>query len=277
MGLINNIYVQAKESLETSVETTSHPTESGMPVSDSIRKQPIVLNLNGKIVDTDKLTAQEAIAKLKKLEQSGSLITYIGAVGKIRNLQIQSFNEDYDNKTHGGANFDMTLKELKIAKSAYVKPKAVTSTKKKITVGDTVKFAGGAVYVASDAKKASAVRGSSICKLTKISTLRNATHLYHLISKDGGRVYGWVDTSLVSAISTTVSSSSSGGSQQVQGEKKSEIYHIVGYGETLVSIVNRYKGQYNFSCDKIKKDNPSAFSSKTGRLLAGKRLKLVEV
>ena len=43
-------------------------------------------------------------------------------------LQIQSFSEDYVHTNSGGCDFDMTLKEVRIAKTAYV-PKKKTTVK----------------------------------------------------------------------------------------------------------------------------------------------------
>lgn len=284
MALINNIYVLVKtENVRNDVETVSHPTESGMPVSDTIRKKPIIIDLTGVIANTDEVTAKTAISKIKALQKSGSIIKYVGQAGTYTNLQIQSFNEDYTNKNYGGAGFDMTLKEIKTAKSAYVKtsssqekPDEIVSTKKTFSVGDIVIFAGGYVYVSSDATKAAANRGKSTCKLTGISTLPKAKHIYHLISTDGKKVYGWVDASKVSAKSSTTKGSSNGGTQQVQSKGKSAVYHTVKKGETIYKLVNvTYKGK-GFSVSKTINNNPNAFSRKgdAKTLIVGARLRM---
>ena len=263
MALINNLYVLAmQESVERNVETVSHPTESGFPISDSIRKNPIVISISGKIVDTDKMTASEILQKLINLQNSGSLVKYIGRAGTFTNLQIQGLPTDYDNKTYGGADFSVTLQEVKIAKSAYVKPKKVTTVAKKPTVGNIVKFLGGSVYVSSDAKKAAAKRNASTCKLTKISTLKGATHIYHLISTDGGRVYGWVDASRVQLTTTTTAYSTNGGTQQIQKGSGAAVYHTVKKGDTVYTLVNKtYRGVAQ-STKWVIANNPNAFSKK---------------
>lgn len=227
MGLINNNYVLVtEEGVDRAAETTSHPTEKGLPLSDNVRIQPVTVSLTGKIVNTDNATADTIINKLKTLQKEGSLITYIGQCGTINNLQIQDFSTNYNNKNNGGADFNMTLKEARIAKKAYVKVKTAVVTEKKpiglLAVGDIVMFLGGYVYLSSDAEKHSAKRGKSRCMLTKVSALPNRKHIYHLISQDckygsPNYVYGWVDAKNVSLVSKSVSKSSNkGGLQQVQ-------------------------------------------------------------
>lgn len=61
-----------------------------------------------------------------------------------------------------------------------------------LQAGDTVTFIGGNVYVSSDAAAASRnIPGSSTCTVTHVAP--GAVHPYHLVSQDGGGVYGWVD------------------------------------------------------------------------------------
>lgn len=286
MALINNIYVLAeKEDVDSEVELTTHPTESGFPITDSAKRKPISVSISGKIADNENLTAKQAVEKLDALKNKGSKIKYVGQCGTINNLQIESFRPSYSHKNFGGADFSMTLKEFKTAKSAYVAPtktiSKVVSTTKAPKVGDKVKFAGGYVYVSSDATKHSAKRGSSICRLTKISTLPNAKHKYHLISTDckygsSNYVYGWVDMGKVAVISSTTSSSTNGGTQQISGTTKNIVYHTVKKGETIYGLVNKTYKSGGYSVSKVIKDNPSAFSTpnKATTLQIGARLML---
>ena len=265
MALLNDIYILAEnETVDNSVETVTHPTESGMPTADMIRRKPIVLTLNGVVADTTKVDAETAIAKLKKLQTSGSLIKYIGACGTINNLQIQSFSPSYTNKVSGGATYNMTLQEARITKSAYVKvsTKKATSVKKSISVGDTVLFNGGYVYYSSDAKTSKTKKSKSTCRLTLISTLKGAKHIYHVISKDGKGVYGWVDANTVSAIGTTVALTTSGGTQQVSSSNKKTVYHTVKKGDTIWKLVTVTYKSLNTTVSKVINDNPKAFSVK---------------
>ena len=284
MALINNIYVLAeKEDLDKEVETVTHPTESGYPTSSSVRKSPISLSISGKIAKTDSLTAKQIVEKIEKLQNDGSLIKYVGACGTKNNLQIQTFNKSYHNKNNDGADFSMTLKEIKTVKSAYTATKKLSFSTGKITfsVGDTVLFMGGDVYVSSDATKSSGRRGKSTCKLTKISTLANAKHIYHLISQDckygsSNYVYGWVDADKIRHISSKTASQTNGGLQQIQATHRTEIYHTVKKGETIWGLCNNTYKSYGFSVAKVIKDNPKAFSTpnKATTLQIGAKIKL---
>ena len=66
-------------------------------------------------------------------------------------------------------------------------------------VGDIVQFTGGGVYTSSAAHAPAHSRNQSRCKVTQIAA--KARNQYHLISEDGGRVYGWVVSEDVKAIS----------------------------------------------------------------------------
>lgn len=129
MALINNNYVFVKtEDIENAVESSSHPVEKGEPITDHVQRKPISLSISGKIVDHGNMKAADIVNKLKELQKSGSLITYVGRV-TLSNLQIQDFPETYTNTNWGGCDFSMTLKEVRIAKTAYVAPKKNTTTK----------------------------------------------------------------------------------------------------------------------------------------------------
>ena len=224
MALINNVYVLVtRENIAYSTETPSHPTESGLPLSDFVRNKPITLSLSGQIVYVPKGRIKDAdgiIFKLKTYQKNGSLVTYVGKCGKITNLLIENFDVDYNNKINGGANFDMTLKEIRVAAKAYRTEtkvvKAVTETIP-LEVGNEVLFTGGNVYIASDAVSPASERSKSVCKLTKISQLSNRKHIYHLISTEGGGVYGWVDAKCVTELTkTTESTETAGGTKTTQ-------------------------------------------------------------
>ena len=295
MALLNNIYVLVtQEELNNDVETVTHPTETGFPTASSVRKSPISLSISGKIANTDELTATEIIEKLKKLQTDGSLIKYEGQCGTIENLQIQSFRDSYGYKNYGGADFSMSLIEVKIAKSAYVEPETeVEETTVETTEpkeGDLVTFLGGEVYLSSDAKKTIFTReGGSECKLTKISTLEGATHIYHLISQDckfgnSKYVYGWVDKENVQLPKTEVAPETNGGTQQISNGLKQRlsvasgeaIYHTVKKGETIWGLVTKTYKSYGFTTVKVVKDNPDAFSKPNDvtTLKVGAKLKL---
>lgn len=65
-----------------------------------------------------------------------------------------------------------------------------------VAVGDKVTFTGGKIYGTAYASGAAKTLGAqSACTVTICK--EDAAHPYHLISDDGGGVYGWVDASSV--------------------------------------------------------------------------------
>lgn len=212
MATINNLYIfVVDEDIDRSSKIPQHPVEKGLPITDNVRNEPKTLSISGKIVDTSQYKAETIISKLDALRTGGSLIDYKGR-NVCGNFLIKSFNTSHPNTNWGGADFDMELVEVRIAKSAYdpSKQKQTVPTQANtlvLKVGAIVVFKGGSVYVSSDAKTAAATRGRSTCKITKIVTYSWSIHQYHLISTDGKMVYGWVDKANIEGAgnSTTVS------------------------------------------------------------------------
>lgn len=269
MGLINNLYIHVtRESINKSIESTSHPVEKGLPITSTIKKQPTEITLEGFIVKTDKYDAKTTRKMIAELQNNGSLIHYKGRLD-VSDMQIQSFDSDYESKVWGGFAFTMTLKQVRIAKSSYKKNNNSTEDKKKddkknnptLKVGATVVFKGGSVYVSSDATKASANRGRSTCKITIISTASYSKHQYHLVSSDGGKVYGWVDKSNIEGVPTSsTGTKTNSGTKQVQGGKGTAVYHSVKSGDTIYALVNNNYRSLGKTCQWVIDNNPNAFS-----------------
>lgn len=98
--------------------------------------------------------------------------------------------------------------------------KTESTQKKEIAVGDVVQFKGGPVYISSMAASPTVNRGASKCKVT----IKNSNaHPLHLISEDGGRVYGWVN-------SADVEGASAAGTEEVKERKAfkgTEIHAVI--------------------------------------------------
>jgi hypothetical protein len=86
----------------------------------------------------------------------------------------------------------------RLGASATPTPTTPTPAPTAYKVGDIVQFTSGAVYTSSNAPAPAHSRGKSRCKVTQVY---NGKHPYHLISEDGGNVYGWVDAIDISPIS----------------------------------------------------------------------------
>lgn len=153
------IFVES-ESLAEDIDISTHPVEEGIEFTDTVRRKAISISVSGKIVDYKDIETTEhvnppfmgnavfttyvnglavqgnskfttiinkqvtkkaslTIETLKKWKNTGELLTYEGRnIGS--SMQIASFSTDHTNKVWGGATFSMTLKECRIAKSAYV-------------------------------------------------------------------------------------------------------------------------------------------------------------
>lgn len=282
MAILNGLYIHVKdESAEREVQATSHPVEEGIPFTDTVKARALSISLSGKIVDYGDMKASQVVAQLKKWHASGTLLVYQGR-NVASNMQIRSLQTSHPNTNSGGADFSMTLEEVRIAKSAYVPQK--TSTKEKetaakknvvITVGSKVVFKGGKVYVSSDATKAAATRSRSTCKVTKISTKSWSVHQYHLISTDGGKVYGWVDkANIEGTASTSTNGKTNAGTQQIKEGSGNAVYHTVKKGDTVWVLVNNKYKYLNKSVSWVIENNPKAFSRKgdATTLQIGKKL-----
>ena len=281
MATINNIPVLVvDEAISRDTDITQHPVEKGLPLTDTVRANPKGLSISGKIANTEKYTTDDIIAKIEELRTSGSLINYVG-VNSIGNFQIKSFNTTNNNSNWGGADFDMELVEVRIAKSAYNAPKTPASSSPKLVAGAIVVFKGGNVYKSSDATKAAAKRGRSTCKIeipnSKSPPIRTeswAKHPIHLVSTDGGMVYGWVDKANIEGTGNTgTSNKTNGGTQQVNS-KGTAVYHTVKKGETVWGLVNGKYKSLEKTCKWVIDNNPKAFSRKgdATTLQIGKKL-----
>ena len=119
MALLNNIYVFVEdESVEYSGESTSHPVEKGIELTDHYKRSPIEISISGKIVDNKKEKAADILNKLNKLRDQGSLIKYVGRIS-LGNMQIQNISVTSTYKNWGGYDVEISLKEIRVAESAY--------------------------------------------------------------------------------------------------------------------------------------------------------------
>ena len=284
MALLNNLYIHVVEEQHIcAIDSTSHPVEKGLDITDTIQAKPKELSISGKITDAGNMKATNIIEKIEKLMKKGSLIKYHGR-RRLSNMQIQSFNHSHPYTNSGGCDFDMVLKKVRIAKSAYKaksknkkssksEDKIVTTPQKStIKVGSVVVFSGGNVYASSTATKAVAKRNKSTCKVTIINSNK---HPYHLISTDGGMVYGWVDKSNVQTKSnTTAQAKTSKGTKQTESGDKKAVYHTVKKGNTVYTLVNKNYKSLGKSVKWVVENNPKCFSKKNDpiSLIVGSKL-----
>lgn len=134
MAYIDNIYIHVTdENLAEDVEVSSHPVEQGIDITDTVKRQAGNLSISGVIANYElagtEISAGYVISLLKVYKNKGRLVTYKGR-NICGNYQIVSFSTGHANSVWGGATFDMTLQECRIAKNAYVEPKIDESSVK---------------------------------------------------------------------------------------------------------------------------------------------------
>lgn len=118
MAYINQYYLFVDgngESTNRSVSISDHPVEEGMVITDNVRRDPLEIRVSGKLVGAD---AETIKANLENLMKNGSYVKYIGKE-ILSNGVILSFDTSRSAKMDGGMSFDMTIREIRVAQSAY--------------------------------------------------------------------------------------------------------------------------------------------------------------
>lgn len=134
MAMIGNVYVWLEnEDVKRNIETTSHPVEKGIDVTDHVSPKANEISISGEIVGEN---ATNDLATLKSYMQKGTLLNYVGR-NVMNNMQIVQFDTGHPNTIWGGCSFSMTLKEVRIAQSSYTVKKAGTQQINKNTVTGT--------------------------------------------------------------------------------------------------------------------------------------------
>ncbi len=120
MALINKLYVHVTdEQFDRSVKVTEHAVEKGFPITDNIKPEAKVLSITGEIVKADNTPAKTIISSLEDFSKNGKYVEYVGR-NTMSNALITSFQTGHTNKISGGCTFTMQIKEVRIAKTAYV-------------------------------------------------------------------------------------------------------------------------------------------------------------
>lgn len=118
MAYINQYYLFVDgdgESTNRSVSISDHPVEEGMVITDNVKYDPLEISISGKLVGAD---AETVKTNLETLQKSGSYVRYIGKE-ILSNAVILSFRTSRDIELDGGMKFDMTIREIRVAQSAY--------------------------------------------------------------------------------------------------------------------------------------------------------------
>lgn len=140
MALINNLYVQVTDEQKNwGVQVTEHPVEKGLAITDNVKPEARVLSITGNIVRVGALSAKTIVSSLEAFQRNAKYVKYVG-VESMSNCLITNFSIGHTNKIHGGCTFSMEIKEVRIAKAAYVaKGNKVTGKKTQVTKKSTSK------------------------------------------------------------------------------------------------------------------------------------------
>ena len=128
MGTINGLYIFVKdEEMSWGINLTEHTVESGIEISDHVKKNATTLSLTGEIVGKN---ASSVRTKLRQMHQTGVVCSYSGRC-ILSNCLITEFSTSHPNTIWGGCEFSMTLKEIRTASTSYKATTKKTKTTKK--------------------------------------------------------------------------------------------------------------------------------------------------
>lgn len=130
MALLNNYYIFVEdEDVNRGVSISEHPVESGLKITDNVKRNPKVISIKGEIVGKN---AKKTLEKIEALHFNGKYVKYIGN-NILSNALITSFNTSHPNTIYGGCAFTMDITEVRIAKAPLVVKKTTSSKKKSST------------------------------------------------------------------------------------------------------------------------------------------------
>lgn len=118
MAYINNYYVFIGgdgESVKRSTSISDHSVEEGMVITDHVQRDPLEIQLSGYLVGSD---AETIKTNLEKLQKDGSYVKYIGKE-ILSKAVITDFDTSRTIEIDGGMEFSMTIREIRVAVSAY--------------------------------------------------------------------------------------------------------------------------------------------------------------
>jgi LysM repeat protein len=116
-----------QESFTNTVNVTSYPTEKGLPITDSVQRQPKTFTITGKILGKTDVEATNIYNALEKLQNAGTVVTYVGRT-TAKNVVITSMQPTFDSTIGNGMGISIELQEIRIANSPYIVNKTTTTT-----------------------------------------------------------------------------------------------------------------------------------------------------
>lgn len=116
-----NLFVLS-ESPQFSVQTTSYPVEKGISLTDHVQPEPESLQIE---VFLSGVGYQKTLDQLKNSMYKGEMMNYAGRF-ILRNVIIENISSNADKSAKNGIPITMTLKQIRVATTPYVKPNPQT-------------------------------------------------------------------------------------------------------------------------------------------------------
>lgn len=150
MATINGLYIFVlDEDMTYGVSVTEHTVETGIEISDHVKRKGVTLSITGEIVGKN---AASVLAKIKTMHQSGTLCKYVGRTA-LSNCVIAELSTSHPHTIWGGCEFSMTLKEIRTASTSYKKTATQKTKQTKKTGTQQVKAQSKKTYVYHTVKK----------------------------------------------------------------------------------------------------------------------------
>lgn len=108
------------------VTITDNSVENGQDVSDHVKQESSIIDLKGQMIGYD---ASKKLQQLKKYQREGKLLNYIGR-NIYNNMGILTIDRDHGKQISNGFEFNITLKQVRIATAKTVEIKVVNPVTK---------------------------------------------------------------------------------------------------------------------------------------------------
>jgi hypothetical protein len=117
MPYLGDVFIDSITSVELgeSSSTTDHALEDGEQITDHIENAPITLKIEGVILDK----TDSKLLKLRNYRQKGEILTF-NYQSKLETVVITSFSPSYSKKVKEGYAFNMSLKQIRLAKAPNI-------------------------------------------------------------------------------------------------------------------------------------------------------------
>lgn len=136
MALLNGLYIfVTDEERSYGVDVTEHTVETGITISDHVKRKAITLTISGEIVGKNSASIQ---SQLMQMHHKGVVCSYTGR-STLSNCLITEFATSHPNSVWGGCEFTMTLKEIRTASTSYKAATKSTKTAKKTSTQQVAK------------------------------------------------------------------------------------------------------------------------------------------